>query len=125
MITFDPKGILAALDGFAEEVKGPVIRAGSAAAAKVLYDEARALCPVKTGNLRTAIYRVHSDTESTDRKSVYHVSWNRKKAFYGQFVEFGTSKMPARSFLRRAFENAHGDAVKAAEDEMRTNLQHG
>lgn len=44
---------------------------------------------------------------------------NPNDPFYWAFVEFGTSKMPARPFLRPAFESRKGAAVTKAIETLR------
>jgi HK97 gp10 family phage protein len=55
------------------------------------------------GNLRKSIYQVYSKDNSGKTHATYHVSWNRQKAPYGGMVEFGTSRAPAQSFIRKAY----------------------
>lgn len=57
------------------------------------YDEARRLVPVRTGYLRSTIYWV--------KKALASYSLGAS-ASYAQFVEYGTSRMDARPFLRPA-----------------------
>ncbi|MFC1121885.1 HK97-gp10 family putative phage morphogenesis protein [Pasteurella multocida] len=40
-------------------------------------------------------------------------AYNPKDPFYWRFLEFGTSKMPARPFLRPAFQQSKNQAAKA------------
>jgi HK97 gp10 family phage protein len=44
---------------------------------------------------------------------------NPNDPFYWKFLEFGTSKMPARPFLRPAFEAQKGNAVTLAAEEWK------
>lgn len=64
--------------------------------AYVMRDEMRDLVPVKTGNLRDAIFA----TRGPDDKRGVLVGVSKKKAPYGRFVERGTSKMAAHPFFR-------------------------
>lgn len=125
MIKLDTSGIFAELELFSGRVKAPMIRTGSAAAARVLYEEARRRCPVKTGLLKSSIYRVLSESESKPGRVVYHVSWNVRKAPHGHFIEFGTSKAAARPFLRPAYESAKAEAIAAGIEAMRQKIQDG
>lgn len=96
------------------------IRPAAFAGAKVYYAEVMMRVPKRTGLLASSIYIAFSDENSQDnQKATYHVSWNKKQAYYGHFVEFGTSKMAARPFLRPAYEAAKG----RAEAEMKRVLQ--
>ena len=111
----------------AEEATRPAAQAGI----QVFYDEARARCPVsdaahgrkggqqfQPGNLRSSIYQAFADDESTPGRSVYRTSWNKAKAFYGAFVENGTSRMAAQPFLRPAYDAARSKASQAARRRM-------
>lgn len=53
------------------------------------------------GNLRAHIRR--TKVKETKYSAEVRIGWT-SKAFYGQFVEFGTARQPARPFLRPAFE---------------------
>lgn len=111
------------------------LRAMNYAGAKVILDAARAAAPVRTGLLRANIVTIkrrsprNAFTHSVALKSVRLTYGNTKlnkklrrvgkkytadgPAFYGKFIEFGSSKMEARPFLRPAFYNAVPAAVEA------------
>lgn len=105
------------LDKFAKDVREKVLFSGVAAMAQVLYDEAKAQVPVKTGTLKESIYRVYSPEKSTDDSKLYRISWNKKKAPHGHLIEFGTSRAPAYPFMRPAFDRVR-DAIEAGKDRM-------
>ena len=42
--------------------------------------------------------------------------------FYMKFLEFGTSKMPARPFLQPAYESKKGEAIRIMKEEFRKGL---
>ena len=84
------------------------LRAALTAAAKPVVEEAKKRVPVRTGKLRDNI--VKSVSASGKRGAFARIGF-RRKAFYGQFVETGTSKMPARPFLRPALDNKGKEAV--------------
>ena len=94
-------------------------RPAAQSGAQIIYERAKALAPrsdhahtfriegrvygpYAPGNLRDSIYQVFSKDNSFRDVSTYHISWNADKAPYGAMVEFGTSKAPAHSFIRRA-----------------------
>jgi HK97 gp10 family phage protein len=127
---------------FGEDVKDQVAMAGAAAAAKVMYDEARILAPesekahifygrnskrtgvtylFQPGNLRAAIYRAYSPEKSGPSRKEYRISWNHIKAPYGHMVEFGTSDAPAHPFLGPAL-SVTPQAFTAAKVEMGAKL---
>ena len=113
------------------------LRPAAQAGIQVYYDEVKRRVPVSEkvhytkgkkqayapGNLRDAIYQAYADKDSSDRKAVYRVSWNKKKAFYGHFVEHGTSKMAAQPFLRPGYDAARNAALQAARAKLREGLQ--
>jgi len=64
-------------------------------AAIEINNEAKILCPVRTGNLRASITYVHL------KKFLWGVGTNVE---YAPYVEFGTYKMRAQPYLRPAFD---------------------
>ena len=133
-IAFDLSKIAAKLDSItkaAEEGARPAAQAG----AQVFYEEVRQRVPVSAkphksgkktynpGTLRKAIYQAFADKESGKDKAMYRVSWNKTHAFYGRFVEFGTSKMAAKPFLRPAYDAARAKALKAVQERMAAEVK--
>lgn len=133
-LQFDFAKIAGKLDGItkaAEKAARPAAQAG----AQVFYDEVKQRVPQSAaphksgrrtynpGTLRKAIYQAFADKESGDGKAVYRLSWNKKHAFYGRFVEFGTSKMAAKPFLRPAYDAVRAKALKAAQERMAAELK--
>lgn len=82
----------------------PAVQAALKAGAEMIEAEAKARVVVSSGNLRDAIH-----TEKTD--DGFTVIAGDDDAFYGHFVEFGTSSTPARPFLIPAFEARRGQVV--------------
>lgn len=118
--------ITSGLDKLLAKAQGEVLLSGVAAMARVMYAEVllNASPPRMgkvTGNLQSSIYRVYAGDESTDDKKVYKVSWNRTKAPHGHLLEFGTSKMAARPFLRPSLSRMP-DATKAGIERVRQRL---
>ena len=133
-LEFDFSKIAAKLDSItkaAEEGARPAAQAG----AQVFYDEVKQRVPVSAkphksgkktynpGTLRKAIYQAFADKESGKDKAMYRVSWNKTHAFYGRFVEFGTSKMAAKPFLRPAYDAARAKALKAVQERMAAEVK--
>lgn len=132
--SFDFSKIAAKLDNItaaAEKATRPAAQSG----AQVFYDEVKQRVPVSAkshksgkktyspGTLRKAIYQAFADKESGDGKAVYRLSWNKTHAFYGRFLEFGTSKMAAKPFLRPAYDAARAKALKAVQERMAVELK--
>ena len=122
----DTAGVFAQLESMVRATH-EAVRPAAQAGAQVFYEEVRARAPVsekahstkgkkqtyQPGNLRAAIYQAFVDGESGETAATYRISWNKKKAFYGRFIEFGTSKMAARPFLRPGFDAARERAMTA------------
>ncbi len=133
-VAFDFSKIAAKLDRIthaAEKATRPAAQSG----AQIFYDEVRARVPVSAkphksgkktynpGTLRRAVYQAFAERESGDGKAMYRVSWNKTHAFYGRFVEFGTSKMAAKPFLRPAYDAARAKALKAVQERMAAEVK--
>lgn len=123
-IAFDFSSILAKLTSVskaAEKATRPAAQAG----AEVFYREVKARAePMRdSGRLDQAIYQAFMQDESGETSSKYRISWNKKEAFYARFLEFGTSKMAARPFLRPAYDAAQAKAAKAVSDRMTQEVQ--
>jgi len=124
------KELQQALNQLPLEIQKRPLRSAVSAGAKVIVDEAKRLAPQgETGNLRKALYRYRSRSQSSRGQETFLVGVRKGKknyvdsaknrrlnrvgkkytvegeAYYWRFIEFGTSKMPARPFLRPAFES--------------------
>jgi HK97 gp10 family phage protein len=120
---------------FGPKVARNGLRAANFAGAKVFREAAKQSAPVRTGLLKASISAFkrqspqnvakHSVGVKGVRKKYANTAANRRArrvgrkyqadgpAFYGRFLEFGTSKMSARPFLRPAFQNNIGNAIDA------------
>ena len=137
------KELQKALEELPRQIQQKPLRSAVAAGAKVILDEAKNRVPVNTGNLQKSLYRYRSRKMSTVGKETYLVGVRKGKgvygdtrlnrrlgrvgrkyttqgeAFYWRFIEFGTSKISARPFLRPAFEAGKGDAVNEIKNRLR------
>lgn len=97
------------------------LRAAVNAGAEVIRKDAVSRVPVDTGRLKKSIYKKQIREKSNNLQQTFFVgARNGKKyrqadkdAYYWRFLEFGTSKLPARPFLRPAFDARKNDAVDA------------
>lgn len=128
-IAFDFSKIAAKLDNITKAAEQGV-RPAAQAGAQVFYEEVKQRVPVSAkahksgkktynpGTLRKAIYQAFADKESGDGRAMYRISFNKTHAFYGRFVEFGTSKMAAKPFIRPAYDAARAKALQAVQERM-------
>lgn len=107
-----------------------VLRQAAVAGARIVHAEVKLRAPVDLsiyegksrgrhppGFLRRNIIIAYDKENSVPgRIASYIVTWSRE-AFYGRFLEFGTSRMAAQPFLRPAFE-AKRKEIAAAIDEV-------
>ncbi|URF02967.1 MULTISPECIES: HK97-gp10 family putative phage morphogenesis protein [Cupriavidus] len=123
---------LLALDTVASE---SVLRQAAVAGAREIFTEVKLRAPVDKGIyegkhgphppgfLRSHIIIAYDDEVSVPgRIASYLVTWS-KEAFYGRFLEFGTSKMAAQPFLRPAFEAKKGAAAAAVDEVIQTKVK--
>jgi phage protein, HK97 gp10 family len=81
------------------------------AGALPIMNEARALAPVKTGNLRRSIH-----IETTEKSPTRVVASVGPHVDYAIYLEYGTRRMHARPFLRPAFDGKQKEAQQAMAD---------
>lgn len=72
---------------------------------------------VKTGTLRRSI---HTETAETSDGAVARVGTNVE---YGPAQEFGTSRMSGQPYLRPAFDEKRGEALKEIERVLRMMVE--
>lgn len=116
--------------------KNTLRRAVSSGAA-VIRNEAKSRAPVATGEMqRDIMVKRERDTKGqmSATYSVFVRSGRKsrlsgktrdvqKDSFYWRFVEFGTSKMPARPFIRPAFEAKKDVAVSTIGEALAAGIQ--
>lgn len=123
------KELADALRSLGPKVARNGLRRAVSAGAAVIRDDARQRAPVATGEMRRDIMiKRERDARGGDtfgaKYSVFVRSGKKsrlagkgrnvqKDSYYWKFVEFGTSKMAARPFLRPAFASKRDAAVDA------------
>lgn len=128
------KELRAALLELPKGIARNVLRGAVSAGAAVVRVEAKARAPVYTGSvaaghpppgtLKKAIYQKQIREKSNEKQQTFFVGVRQGKhakqskkglldAYYGRFIEFGTSKMAAKPFMRPAFEGKKDAAVQA------------
>ena len=123
------------------------LRAAVYAGAKVIRDEAKLQAPVATGAMgpnqpppgtlkRSVIMKQIPELSGAQKQTFFVTVRQGKKyrkqgkkgnlsqdAWYWRFVEFGTVKMPARPFLRPAFDMKKHEAVTAIKTRLAQRIE--
>jgi HK97 gp10 family phage protein len=122
------------MKALSEDMNKKIGRAGVAAGAGLIARAAKVKAPVDTGNLRKNIITKRIPPGESALTSEYIVTVRQGKltqkqrakglqdAFYGRFVEHGTAKMPAKPFLRPAYDENKEKAVEAIKERIAARL---
>jgi HK97 gp10 family phage protein len=122
------KGVTVALEGMdeledtllalPEDLRKGALRRGVAEGAEVIESAAKAHAPRDTGTLAESIAAV--EIRRGQRPGVVRFSVGvGPEAFYAFFIEYGTSKMVAKPFMRPALIASGQRAIDAAREELR------
>ncbi|PLR93193.1 HK97-gp10 family putative phage morphogenesis protein [Bacillus sp. T33-2] len=94
------------IDQMGKAVDNQLLEKALQEGAEIMKEKVQETVPVRTGKLKANI--IVSDVKD----GVIHVGPDQQgTAFYGHFLEFGTSKATAQPFMGPAFEN-NKDAVE-------------
>lgn len=131
------KELAKALRELGPRVAKNTLRRSVAAGATIIKTEARARAPKDTGEMaKDIMVKRERDTrgEMAATYSVFVRSGKKsrlagkgrnvqKDSYYWKFVEFGTSKMAAKPFLRPSFESKKEEAVKVIGEKLDEGIQ--
>jgi HK97 gp10 family phage protein len=114
----DGKSLLKALSAFPKNIQNNVMTGAIRAGANVIRDEARLRAPKKTKALAKSIVSIkrRAEVRNQVKFSVTPAKGKNKAGWRAHFIEFGTSKMSAKPFLRPAFEVSENKSLDAAKD---------
>src|SRR5574344_1101459 len=113
----DGKSLLKALSAFPKNIQNNVMNGAIRAGANVIRDEARLRAPKKTKELAKSIVSIKRRAKRNQVKfSVTPAKGKNKAGWRAHFIEFGTSKMSAKPFLRPAFESSENKSLDAAKN---------
>ena len=130
----NPTALTDYLDRLETVASESVLRQAAVAGARIVHAEVQFRAPVGNayerkgtrhapGTLKKSILIAYDREESvTGRIAVYLVTWS-KEAFYGRFVEYGTSHAAANAFLRPGYEAKKKQAVKAVIEVIQSKAQ--
>lgn len=93
------------------------------AGAEIINNEIVSNAPERTGKAKSFL-KVSKVTKEKGIKvvKVGITKEDNSEAFYLKFHEYGTSKMPARPFMRPAFENRKGEAFEVTHKIIKEGL---
>lgn len=127
-----------ALKALPKKLERRVLKAALMTGAREIANEAKLRVPFRTGAVRRNIRarpgrpdQGHNATVIVSVRKLTGRQISRLKAkgkrvddpFHWRFVEFGTSKMPARPFMRPAFESKKVSAAHSIKDALKRRIE--
>lgn len=103
-----------------------VLRSAVRKGAVMIRDKARGYAPTDTGNLKKSIVVMNKRIDGKIALKVgvlKRKSKNSKDPFYARFVEFGTSKMVAKPFMRPAFDASSDDVLEVVVNDIKLKVE--
>lgn len=117
--------LISKLNSLPEKLEKKVLRAAIRKGANIIRDKARAYVPVDTGELRKSI----TVSGAKYRKGTIALSIKPRKnkkrgisVFYGKFIEYGTSKMAAKPFMRPAYDEAEKEVLDVVINDIKSKV---
>lgn len=93
-------------------------------AAEPVLEDAKENVPVRTGKLKKGLKITNVKKKEGMKYILVGVDrGDNSEVFYGKFIEFGTSKMPARPFLQPAYEKNKNTIRKAIAETLKEGLK--
>lgn len=108
-----------------KNVQKRVLKGALRAGGRVIAKDAKQRVPVNTGTLKKSIKVVAGKSKQNGALVFVTTSKGggaKYDAFYSHMIEFGTSKMPARPFLRPAFDTTQQETIKAIGDALEKGI---
>ena len=103
----------AELEEIVKSVDEPHRKAALKAGAELIRERASAIAPKRGGTLKTSGIVAGNLTDG-----YIEIGWT-EEAFYGRFLEMGTSKMAPRPHLRPAYEQRKTQVIDAMLEKMK------
>ena len=114
----------AALAGLSQALAGAAMQHCTDAAAGVILARAQVLAPVDSGSMREHLGIVSHHTQHSATSGVQVADSAPGGSEHAAiFLEYGTVNMPARPFMRPAFESTKAQALAAFEAALQANLK--
>lgn len=116
--------IISKLHNLPDKLEKKVLRAAVRQGANIVRDKAREFVRKDTENLKKSI--IVSGAKGKPGTIAYRIKpITRKKGkavFYGYFLEYGTSKMAAKPFMRPAYDEAGEDVINKVIDTVKSKI---
>lgn len=122
LVRLEVKGLretAAALKALPDRIMRRTLIAATITAAKEFQQELYRTAPHRTGRL---VSEIGISQPRIRRGNVKIDVGPSKKALYAYFLEYGTSRMAARPFMRPAFDAAHQDALDEFSERLKRDL---
>lgn len=112
------------ISGMVRQLNGAALERAVSAAGDEILKEVEIRSPVKTGKLKASIRKLIFPKENR-ASSIIQVANSKRGGIqhYAVFLEFGTSKMPPKPFMRPAFDVSQLKAVEAFSKALSTELE--
>lgn len=119
------KEIIDKLNALPPRLENKVVRASLRKGINQIRDLARSKAPVDTGNLKKSIVTLgHRENGKIALKLTVRQrkSKKAKSPYYAKFLEFGTSKMSAKPFLRPALDESEDKVLDMVIDDIKKGI---
>lgn len=107
------------------KVRKNILRRALTAAANPIVKEAKLLAPKDSGMLRKSITKKVSGARASNNYTAAVDIGIRGRAFYGTFVELGTSTVRKQPFLRPAMDSKKNEAIAAFKKKIAEGIKRG
>lgn len=123
----NPNALTDVLENAAQATTEAALRKGALAGAFVFYREikVRAMPHYRTGTLENAIKTAYIPEDSVTGEIATYSVFINQDAWYARLLEFGTSKMAAKPFIRPAYEAKRVEAGAAVSEKILEVVNNG
>ncbi|WMY06768.1 HK97-gp10 family putative phage morphogenesis protein [Paraburkholderia phenoliruptrix] len=123
----NPSALTDVLENAARATSEAALRKGALAGAFVFYREikVRAMPHYRTGTLENAIKTTYVPEESVAGEIATYSVFINQDAWYARLLEFGTSKMAAKPFIRPAYEAKRAEAGEVVSEKIQEAVSNG
>ncbi len=120
------EAIIAKLNALPDKLEKKVLRAAVRKGANIIRDKARSYVPYDSGELKKSI--TTSSIKAKRGVIAFNIRpRNNKKrgvsVFYGRFIEYGTSKMSAKPYMRPAYDEAENQVLETVINDIKLKLE--